>query len=427
LVANAQGKAICSSFDPGLRSLRLRIGESRSLVHFYVLRRKIMRKAALLFIGSLLASAFASAQVNAAPPAGHALTTPFAAPATTATLNWQARNAKPMEQRATSPGAAFASTPAVRSTVGIPLIKNGSGPQIASAVASVSPPMQGPAAVGPQNYGYNPFGSGTNQSTIYHYTDSYLYPFTTAPYAATGWFYFTNYANSTFRCTATLIAPSIIITAGHCVHDGGGGSAYWIKSGWFAPAFYNYNYPYGWAYAVWVNTTGGWYNTGNIQAGYDVGIVVLNKRYGTSNQIGAYTGWQGYCYSGCLQAYWYLTQLGYPGNYYSGLYMTQGEHLETNRNNTDFYHGSGMQGGSSGGPHSANLGWISDSTSNKGLWPYRNYVFAVTSWGYISDIYKIQGASSLSGPSNSNNFPGIWNSACGVSRAWHGAASCSFL
>jgi hypothetical protein len=178
-----------------------------------------------------------------------------------------------------------------------------------------------------------------------------------------------------------------------------------------------------------VNTTGGWYNYGYLDYGWDVGIVVLHKRAGTSNQIGHYTGWQGFCYSGCLQPYWYLTQLGYPGNYYSGLYMTQGEHLETNRRNTDYYHGSGMQGGSSGGPHSANLGWLSDSTSFKGLWTTRNVVFAVTSWGYTSDIYNIQGASTLSGPNNSNNFPAIWNSACSVARNLHGAsaAGCGFF
>jgi hypothetical protein len=107
--------------------------------------------------------------------------------------------------------------------------------------------------------------------------------------------------------------------------------------------------------------------------------------------------------------------------------MTQGEHLETNRSNTDYYHGSGMQGGSSGGPHSANLGWLSDSTSFKGIWPYRNYVFAVTSWGYTSDIYKIQGASSLSGPSNSNNFVGLWNWACSWAKYLHGSSACTSL
>jgi hypothetical protein len=51
-------------------------------------------------------------------------------------------------------------------------------------------------------------------------------------------------------------------------------------------------------------------------------------------------------------------------------------------------------------------------------------VFAVTSWGYTSDIYKIQGASSLSGPGEINNFPTMYNIACSVARSIHGAGSC---
>jgi V8-like Glu-specific endopeptidase len=296
-------------------------------------------------------------------------------------------------------------------------------------VAAVTPPSGGSGgpARGTQNYGDNPFGSGTNWNTIYHYTDSFLWEFLQAPYRATGWLYFVDYLGDTYRCSGTLVAASIVITAGHCVHNGGNGEAGWIQSAWFAPAFYNYNYPFGWAYAGFVNTTSGWYNTGNIVEGYDVGIVVLGKRYGTSNQIGSYTGWQGVCIANCLQPYWYLSQIGYPGNYYNGIYPTRGEHLETNLENTDYYYGSGMQGGSSGGPHVANLGSLSDSTADHGNWPYRNYIFAVTSWGYISDIYKIQGASSLTGPSNSNNFPALWNSACYWAKYWHGASACGYL
>ena len=86
-----------------------------------------------------------------------------------------------------------------------------------------------------------------------------------------------------------------------------------------------------------------------------------------------------------------------------------------------------MQGGSSGGPHVANIGEISDSSSNKGQWANRNVVFAVTSWGYIDESLKIQGASTLSGPNNSNNFKQLYNSACNVSRSLHGSGSCSLL
>ena len=86
-----------------------------------------------------------------------------------------------------------------------------------------------------------------------------------------------------------------------------------------------------------------------------------------------------------------------------------------------------MQGGSSGGPHVANIGALVDTSSSQGQWPYRNIVFGVTSWGYNDQTLKIQGASPLTGPSNSNNFTGMYNLACTRAKALHGAASCSLL
>lgn len=286
----------------------------------------------------------------------------------------------------------------------------------------------------PENYGYNPFGSGTNQGTVFHYSDLLVdsqvvddYPF-----RATGHFAFVAADGKSYRCTASLISRSILVTAGHCVHQGGTvdgrpPSKGWIKSGAFYPARTGNTYPYGRATVNYVVTTSGWYNTGAITQGYDVGLVVLNKPAGKGYQIGAKVGWYGFCRSNCLQAYWSLTQLGYPANYYSGTYMTEGQHIETNRSNTDFFHGSGMQGGSSGGPHIANIGSLSDSSSNKGLWPSRNIVFSVTSWGYTSDIYKIQGSSTLTGPNNTNNFIAMYNLACTRARALHGSTSCTLL
>jgi V8-like Glu-specific endopeptidase len=287
---------------------------------------------------------------------------------------------------------------------------------------------QSNAAVVPYNYGLNPFGAGNNLNTIFHYTDSYVQAYSQYPFRTTGHLAFVAADGNSYRCSAALISAAILATAGHCVHQGGdnGGPRAngWIRSAYFVPARANTSWPYGYAWAVWATTTSGWYNVGNITQGYDIALLVLRDREGFSLPPGNYVGWLGACFSFCLQPYWYLTQLGYPGNYYGGLYMMQGEHLETNRNNTDYYHGSGMQGGSSGGPHVANLGFLSDSTANKGQWPYRDILFAATSWGYVSDVYKIQGASTTSGPGNSNNFPAMWTNACNVARGLHGNGTC---
>jgi len=318
------------------------------------------------------------------------------------------------------PKEAFSSAPPIEAGRP-PKTKPGGLPSEPQKRSAALPPVDDAT---PRNYGYNPFGSGTNQGTVYHYTDSLVLARTSYPYSATGHFAFTAADGKSYRCSASLISRAILATAGHCVHQGGNGASGWIKGGIFVPARAGNSWPYGYAWANYLVTTSGWYNTGSLDAGYDVALVVLYDRAGHTLPPGHYTGWYGYCAAYCLQSYWYLTQLGYPANYYSGLYLTQGEHLETNRRNTDFYHGSGMQGGSSGGPHVANLGYLSDSTSFLGLWPYRNYVFAVTSWGFVSNIYKIQGASSLSGPNNSNNFGGMWKLACDRARLLHGSSTC---
>lgn len=277
--------------------------------------------------------------------------------------------------------------------------------------------------IGQRNYGNG------NLSSIYHYTDLLIDPKIRGqyPYRATGWFVFTYPSGGTFRCTATLIAKSILVTAGHCVHEGGNSGAGYITSGTYYPAYANgASSTYGQATAAAVITTAGWYSGGGLDQGYDVGLVVLNKRTGTTSEIGTKTGVLSFCYLNCLQTYWYLTQHGYPGNYYSGTVLTQGQHLEAS-DTRDFVLGSGMQGGSSGGPHIANLGSISDGSSDKGQWTPRNVVFAVTSWGYVNESFKIQGAPSLSGPNNSNNFRGLYNTMCNFSRSRHGTASCGLL
>jgi hypothetical protein len=168
-----------------------------------------------------------------------------------------------------------------------------------------------------------------------------------------------------------------------------------------------------------------------LDAGYDVGLVVLNKRSAplTAVEMGNVVGWQGFCIANCLQPFWQLTQYGYPSNYDGGNRMQVGEHIEKS-DTRDYQLGSGMQGGSSGGPHVSNPGIVVDSTADKGRYVNRNIIFAVTSWGYIDDSLKIQGASSLSGPGNTNSaggFKGLFNTACTRARLVHGVGSCTLL
>lgn len=329
---------------------------------------------------------------------------------TNAELDKIFKSAKPMLRQAKKLRPKIANMLAAKSTA--------AGPRI------MAPTSKSSAAGGmaPQNY-----GSG-NQNTIFHYTDGLVVTNLVLNwyYRVTGHFLFLASDGGWYRCTASLIGKGIMLTAGHCIHDGGNGSSGWIQEGYFYPARYGDTYVFGSADAIELHTTSGWFNEGFIDEGYDVGLVVLGKRNGYNFPMGDYLGYYNFCYSNCLQDYWYLTQLGYPGNYYDGRYMTRGQHLETS-DGWDFIYGSGMQGGSSGGPHISNHFFLSDSTSDLGQYTTRNVVFAVTSWGYVSDSIKIQGASSLSGPNNSNNFPAMFNAACATSRSLHSSENCGTL
>ena len=253
--------------------------------------------------------------------------------------------------------------------VSLPLILNrsigsrrsGSGGRTAQA-GPVRPAAEAAVPIMPQNFGYGAFQS------VYHYSD-YLVGSDAqneAPYRFSGWFYFTNANGTLSRCTASLISRSILVTAGHCVHDGGNYSAGFIQSGTYYPAYrYGESPLFGSASAAWAITTWGWYSQGRLDQGYDVGLVVLNKRVGTTTEIGNYTGWYGACFYYCLQRVWYNSQVGYPQNYYDGLALTQSEHLEIS-DGRDYIYGSGMQGGSSGGPHVANFGELVELDRQQG-------------------------------------------------------------
>jgi len=246
-----------------------------------------------------------------------------------------------------------------------------------------------------------------------------------------------------------MISRSIVVTAGHCVHRDNGNSVRGNGYNWqtiFYPAINESlnpdHFPFGYAYEVNLFTTGGWYFNGSqnstLGKGWDIGLMTLGKRILpdgrlTRLELGGVTGWNNFCVTNCLQSYWGLSQYGYPGNYYGAQRMTESQHLASEGSrwgsfaSGDFVAGSGMEGGSSGGPSVSNPGSISDSAANFGNWTLRNVIFAATSWGYPGAGIKVQGYSPLSGPSNVNDFRGMFNVMCASARANHGAASCTDL
>ena len=316
---------------------------------------------------------------------------------------------------------------------GTPVIVPGNpGPKAAAkAVHLPEPSGGGGGGISPENYGVG------SLSTAYHYSDRRVDPALVPlyPQRTVGYFLHTFNGTNFFFCTATLISRSIIVTAAHCVYNTN--TNQYITAGTFFPACTNCNggsplmTPYGSATAYAVIATAGWKNalteSAALDKGYDVALVALRKRTSTTVEIGTATGWMGWCFQNCLQPFWQLTQLGYPANYDGGNRMQHGEHIEIS-DTRDYLMGSGMRGGSSGGPHVNGLGTLVDSATDKGQFAgLRNTIFAVTSWGFISEANKRQGASSLSGPGNTNGLKVMWNFVCANARALHGTATCALI
>ena len=108
------------------------------------------------------------------------------------------------------------------------------------------------------------------------------------------------------RCTGWLIGANTVVTAGHCVHPGGGGAFYPVSSYLIFPGRNGTSSPYGSCTARWTASVTGW--TVNGLDDFDYAAIKLNCSVGNT------TGWYGYFWTSAS-----LTGLptiinGYPGD-----------------------------------------------------------------------------------------------------------------
>ncbi len=103
------------------------------------------------------------------------------------------------------------------------------------------------------------------------------------PRRVNGKLFFSKPGGGNFVCSATMIRRNFAITAGHCVHEGRGGT--WMKNEVIVPAYNNGSQPYGNARGIRLASWTGW--TGSSSFNHDIGIIKLSRN------IGSVVGWHG--------------------------------------------------------------------------------------------------------------------------------------
>ncbi len=245
-------------------------------------------------------------------------------------------------------------------------------------------------------------------------------PVSSSPYRQTGKLYM-QFGASVYVCTASLIAPSVLITAAHCVHNYGTGSGGYASAVWWYPANTNdgSKQPYGryngvsWAVpTVYQNGTDTCLSGAvGIVCNNDLAIVILapvkKKKAGTTLG-GVYgVGYNGYSFITSpafgSNVVGDISQLGYPVAFDQGYQMQRnnsfGKYVQGTGTNAQVLKntqlGSALTGGSSGGPWLVNFGTRPDVSASASLGSNStsNVVVGVTSWGYTTVGVNVQGAS----------------------------------
>jgi V8-like Glu-specific endopeptidase len=110
---------------------------------------------------------------------------------------------------------------------------------------------------------------------------------------------------TTSNCSGSLIGPRHFLTAGHCMHQGGGGKGQgWFTNRKIAPGQKGIGvFPNGLKNHAWYFTVKGWFDEAD--PAYDYGMLVLEDRDDT-----AHLGWLGWRSSGQDGGHW---TFGYPG------------------------------------------------------------------------------------------------------------------
>lgn len=239
------------------------------------------------------------------------------------------------------------------------------------------------------------------------------------PYRTTGKLYM-QFGSSLFVCTASVINKGLLVTAAHCIQNYGDGASGAATRVYFQPARHGSVAPHTLRFGQWEATSwivpSVYFNgtdtctTTGVVCENDIAIVTMATgpsphtgkeiaqvvgRYGVYTNNAGYTNFLG-------EMATQITQLGYPAAFDSGLKMIRTDSMGYQAAPKNVIIGSAQTGGSSGGPWLMNFGQDPVTSTSTPSFSLRNRVVAVTSWGYVSDTLKVQGASRFS---HNNAFP----------------------
>ncbi|MFL6676323.1 MAG: hypothetical protein ACJ8LG_23920 [Massilia sp.] len=227
------------------------------------------------------------------------------------------------------------------------------------------------------------------------------------PYSSVGKLFF-SINGSPFVCSASTIQRRVVVTAGHCVHNGTPGGFY---SNWvFVPAFRDGVAPFlawNWRFVI---VTGTWASGGGgVPNAADYAMIEFGDQPTSSggplHKVGEVVGWLGW--KTLSLAPNHTSKLGYPCNLDRCQKMqniTSNNFQNTSPNNVEY--GTDAGGGSSGGPWVQNFQEL-QAGGGTGLKTEQDRVVGVTSYGYVSPDPKVQGASIPDG-----RWVQLWNIIC---------------
>ncbi|MFP5220296.1 MAG: trypsin-like serine peptidase [Actinomycetes bacterium] len=188
-----------------------------------------------------------------------------------------------------------------------------------------------------------------------------------------------------YVCSASSVPSThgnLVLTAGHCLHQGRGGSRGFASNFVFVPAYAGNGSTQVGPYGTWASskltTTSQWANSGDFV--YDVGFAVMADGGASNSSVAAAVGTQGITFG--RGAGLTTTSYGYPAaSPYDGTKLGRCDgttFADVNMGGATQGLVCGMTGGSSGGP------WYHDTGSGV-------YAHSVNSYKYTNDTTRMYG------------------------------------